>query len=232
MTDTPVSGTIKPPMRDETDMEHIARDIREGRFPKQSPRQQAPAAPANATDTADIDELIADLRQDHEDAAIHPPETPTIYSMAADALKAQAATIAALILDVSRLSTSLSEEVTEGERLRAENERLAEAQSTLAGHLAQALSKMLKADQSAPDVRNLTQPDIAGGAVSGRDAPDSLAKANGNYGDPVSSARDAVAEAERILRALQARDLGDLLRVSDEVGISVIAGILAKGPRP
>lgn len=38
------------PMREETGMEHIARDIREGRFPERSPRQQVPveAAPQPA----------------------------------------------------------------------------------------------------------------------------------------------------------------------------------------
>ena len=34
------------PMREETGMEHIARDIREGRFPERSPRQQVPVAAA------------------------------------------------------------------------------------------------------------------------------------------------------------------------------------------
>ena len=49
-------GAVQPTMRDETGMEHIARDIREGRFPKRSPRQQVPDTP----DTPDQpDETLA-----------------------------------------------------------------------------------------------------------------------------------------------------------------------------
>lgn len=44
-------GAVQPTMRDETGMEHIARDIREGRFPKRSPRQQVPDTPDQPDET-------------------------------------------------------------------------------------------------------------------------------------------------------------------------------------
>lgn len=44
-------GAVQPTMRDETGMEHIARDIREGRFPKRSPRQQVPDTPDQPAET-------------------------------------------------------------------------------------------------------------------------------------------------------------------------------------
>lgn len=44
-------GAVRPTMRDETGMEHIARDIREGRFPKRSPRQQVPDTPDQPAET-------------------------------------------------------------------------------------------------------------------------------------------------------------------------------------
>ena len=51
------------------------------------------AVPAPAVPD-DVAALVADLRQDHDDAAIFPPDTPTIFSAAADALEAQAAELA------------------------------------------------------------------------------------------------------------------------------------------
>ena len=46
-----LTAAPQPAMREETELEHIARDIREGRFPERSPRQQVPveAAPQPAT---------------------------------------------------------------------------------------------------------------------------------------------------------------------------------------
>ena len=42
LLDDEYAALPQPALRDETGMEHIARDMREGRFPERSPRQQVP----------------------------------------------------------------------------------------------------------------------------------------------------------------------------------------------
>lgn len=46
LLDDPSAALPRPALRDETGMEHIARDMREGRFPERSPRQQVPVEAA------------------------------------------------------------------------------------------------------------------------------------------------------------------------------------------
>lgn len=53
-----LSAAPQPPMRDETGMEHIARDMREGRFPDRSPRQQVPVAAAPQPAPMDREALV------------------------------------------------------------------------------------------------------------------------------------------------------------------------------